>query len=112
MNDATLTAVILGNLLKTHIAGEIVSMLASGNVLPSLAVLGCPFRIRVYGDSKAELIENRKRCHDAAGVFGVGLKSRKQFASGATIMAVPFQNDPFNQIKHYFAEVTVTYVES
>ena len=108
MTNQSIAALILGSLLKNAIAAEIVSMLASGNVLPSLTKA---YRIRVYGDTKAELLENRARCRDAAKVFGVALGNRPQFRDGTTIAAVPFDNDPFHQIKHYFAEVFVTYRE-
>lgn len=43
----------------------------------------------------------------------VGLRSLVGFrrAEGVTILGIPFENDPFNQIKHYFAEMIVTYHE-
>lgn len=109
MNANTLTALIACKMIKTFVAGEIVALCASNNVLPSMG--RNPYVVRVYGDSKEELIENRKRCRDAVRVFGLTLKNRAQFKDGTTIAAIPFENDPFNQIKHYFAEVIVTYSE-
>jgi hypothetical protein len=105
MNNTT-TAIVLGTLIKAHIAREIVAMNASEHV-----VLTGPFKICVYGSTLAELKENRARCFDAAGVFGVGLRA-KQTRSGSTTIAVPFENDPFGQTKHYYSELTVTYKEN
>lgn len=105
MDNAT-TAIILGNLMKRFVAQEIVNMLATGNVVR----WGEGARILVYGDTLAELKENRARCYDAVKTFGVGLLKRKQSRNGSTIVAVPFANDPFNQIKHYYSELTVSYL--
>ena len=101
----TLAAVVLGNLIKRHVAQEIVSLSGTSD-----CALGEGARVCVYGQNRAELLENRARCYDAAKVFGVGLLNRKLARSGATIEAVAFENDPFNQIKHYRAELTVTYL--
>ena len=112
MNNTATAAVILGTLIKTHVAREIVAMLSSVDVLaPFKSPLACQFKIRVYGQSVEELKTNRARCFDAARVFGVGLKIRKQTRS-STILAVGFPNDPFNQVKHYFSEMTVSYLET
>ena len=97
-NEATV-AVILGNLIKRHVAEEIVALLGTSNV-----VKGEGARFTVYGDTREYLKENRARCFDAVKVFGCGLSNRKG------IKAVAFENVPFHQVKHYMAEFTVTYV--
>lgn len=107
MNNA-LTAVLLGGLIKTHVAEQIESLLNSRNVIKPVHTR-CAFEVWVYGDTKEELIENRRRCRDAAQVFGVATKARKLFKTGETIERVDY-TPAYLGTKHYFSKVFVTYL--
>lgn len=102
MNN-TITAVVLGNLLKAEIARQIVELVNAG-------VFGVGKNVfRVKGDTQAELKEVRSRCFDAAKVFGVGLKSRKQNSTGSTV--VKFHTGNYFQPAYFYSELVVTYKE-
>lgn len=94
-----------------EVVAEVVAMLDTKNAVAAHHPVkpgseGKIARVSVYGDTLEEIRENMGRVRDACKALGAKCGSVKS-AAGYSITPVAFENDPFNQIKHYFAQIRV-----